>query len=252
MMSLLRSDLLKTRKRAAGWAMLAIGAALIALGLVITIFAPADGDLPSFAFPGGLLFGAQVIGQLGSLMMVVFGATLVGSEYGFDTWKNMLTRRPGRVAFILSKWITLALGLLIATIALPLWAQALGAALGGLLPASTSVAPPLGTALLQVALSALAPLAAGTIGVLGAVIGRSSVGGIVAGIAWLIVDAVLASILPGGLKLLSLNVALSSFGMNLVGEAAPFGLLPSLLVVAAYLVAPLALAAYLFRARDMV
>jgi ABC-type transport system involved in multi-copper enzyme maturation permease subunit len=76
-------------------------------------------------------------------MMIVFGATLVGSEYGFDTWKNLLTRRPGRAAFILSKWIVLVLALLIATVVLPIWAQALGFLFAGVLPPAAATDLPL-------------------------------------------------------------------------------------------------------------
>jgi ABC-2 type transport system permease protein len=251
MISLLRADLLKTRKRAMGWAMLAIGLALVAFLMVVSMFAPADGELPSFAYPSGLLVGAQVLTQLGGLMMIVFGATLVGSEYGFDTWKNVLTRRPGRAAFIVSKWVVMALALLVGAVLLPLWAQLLGSAFGGMLPTATAPAAPLGIVLIQVGLSVLAPLVAGTIGVLGAVLGRSSVSGIVAGIAWMIVDAVLAQFLPESLKLVSFTIANASFGASLMGAAAPFGLLESALVVAAYVIIPLVAAAYLFRARDM-
>ncbi|MBK9712601.1 MAG: ABC transporter permease [Kouleothrix sp.] len=251
MISILRSDLLKTRKRAMGWVMLAIGAALIALVLGVAIFAPPTEDVPSFAYPSGLLMGAQVLTQLGGLMMIVFGATLVGSEYGFDTWKNLLTRRPGRAAFILSKWIVLALALLIATVVLPAWAQALGFLFGDVLPPAAAVDLPLGAVLMQVGLSAVMPLVAGTLGVMGAVIGRSSVSGIIAGIVWMIVDVVLAQLLPGGLKLVSFNVAMSMLGANLAGQTAPVGLLPSLLVALAYVIVPLGVAAYLFQRRDM-
>jgi ABC-type transport system involved in multi-copper enzyme maturation permease subunit len=254
MFSLLRADFLKTRKRAMGWSMLAISAVMVVLVLVLSrLDSSPEAPQLSFAFPSGLLLGAQVLSQLGGLMMIIFGATLVGSEYGFDTWKNLLTRRPGRAMFLASKWITLALALLIATIALPLWAQALGSLFGPLLGADASGAPlPLSAALLQVGMSAIAPLVAGTIGMLGAVIGRSSVGGIVAGIAWLIADSVLAQFLPAPLAILSFAVAQSSLGANLAGAPAPFGLPASLLAVALYLAVPLGLAIGLFRRRDMI
>jgi ABC-2 type transport system permease protein len=251
MISLLRADLLKTRKRAMGWAMLAIGLALVTFLLVVAMFAPANGNLPSFVYPSGLLVGAQVLTQLGGLMMIVFGATLIGSEYGFDTWKNVLTRRPGRAAFIVSKWVVMALALLIGAVLLPLWAQVLGSAFGGMLPASAAPAAPLNIVLIQLGLSVLAPLAAGTVGVLGAVLGRSSVSGIVAGIVWMIVDAVLAQFLPESLKLISFAVASASLGANLTAGAAPFSLLASAIAVVAYVIVPLAAAAYLFRSRDM-
>jgi ABC-2 type transport system permease protein len=250
-MSLLYADLLKTRKRAMGWAMLAIGLALVAMMLAITMFAPSDGELPSFAYPNGLLVGGQLLTQLGGLMMIVFGATLVGSEYGFDTWKNLLTRRPTRASFIFSKWVVLVIALLIGLIAMPLWSQALGLAFGAWLPAVAAPEVPLRLVLLQVALGALAPLVAGTIGVFGAVLGRSSVSGIVAGIVWMIVDVIMAQLLPGALKLVAFSIANASLGANLAGTEAPFGLVPSLVVVVAYIAVPLLGAMYLFRARDM-
>jgi ABC-2 type transport system permease protein len=251
MMSLLSADLLKTRKRAMGWAMLIIGLVLVAFMLAATMFAPSDGEVPSFAYPGGLLVGAQVLTQLGGLMMVVFGATIVGSEYGFDTWKNLLTRRPRRATFILSKWVVMAIALVIGMLILPLWAQALGLAFGALLPVVAAPVVPLQLVALQVVLSALAPLVAGTISMLGAVLGRSSVSGIVTGMVWMIVDTVLAQLLPDALKLLSFNIANASLAAGVTGADAPIGLLPSALVVVAYLAVPLLAAMCLFRARDM-
>jgi ABC-type transport system involved in multi-copper enzyme maturation permease subunit len=253
MVDLLRADFLKTRKRAMGWAMLAIGVAMVALILVLSAFDPSqDEPKMSLVFPGGMLMGAQVLSQLGGLMMVIFGATLVGTEYGFDTWKNLLTRRSGRAAFIFSKWITMALAVLIATLVLPLWSQALGLTVGTLLQQTATAAVPLGVVLLQIGMSALAPLVAGAFGMLGAVIGRSSVSGIIVGIAWLLADAALGQFLPGVSKLASFSVAQGSLAMNLSGADAPFGLPVSLLAIALYLFVPVGVAVYLFRKRDMV
>lgn len=253
MLSILRADLLKTRKRAMGWAMLAIGLAMVVMIAAVAMFAPAGGEdpIPSFAFPGGLLLGSQVLSQVGGLMMVVFGATIIGSEYGFDTWKNLLTRRPGRGVFIVSKWLTMALALLVGAIMLPLWAQTIGSALGGRLPGGETTAP-LGGVLLQIGIGALAPLAAGTVAILGAVLGRSSVAGIVTGIVWLLVDSALAALLPEPLKLVSFTAAHAGLMAHAVAAPAPFGLLASVLVTGSYIAVSLAAAAYLFRRRDLV
>src|SRR5437870_1364044 len=105
MISLLRADLFKTRKRAMGWVMLAITALTIVL--IMLNSALQDPSHVTYAFPGGLLQVGAILPLLGVLVMILLGATAVGSEYGYDTWKNLLVRRPGRVVFILSKWLTL-------------------------------------------------------------------------------------------------------------------------------------------------
>ncbi len=109
MFSLLQADLLKTRKRAMGWVMLVL--MVFFIGLVMILSALTSPATITYAFPYGLLAEGQTINSLGALMMVIFGATLVGSEYGYDTWKSLLTRYHGRVAFMLSKWLTLLIAI---------------------------------------------------------------------------------------------------------------------------------------------
>ena len=61
----------------------------------------------NYSFPSVLLQGLDPVGFLGPLFLIVLGAVIVGSEYGYDTWKNLLTHRAGRVPFIMSKWLVL-------------------------------------------------------------------------------------------------------------------------------------------------
>ena len=247
MFSLLQADLLKTRKRAMGWVMLAITALTIALVMIFTALgSPAK---VIYAFPSGLLAAGSTITSLGALMMVIFGATLVGSEYGYDTWKSLLTRYPGRAVFILSKWLTLLIAIAIGLVILVLLAQGLGLVLEAirhLTGTGTSVS--FGALLLLLLMQILAPLAAGSFGMLGAVIGRSSVAGIIAGIIWIIGDQLLASFFQPA----SLSVHVSVLQAYITGILVPVPAFVSLFAVTFYLVVPIAVAAIIFRQRDMV
>ncbi|GAA3722020.1 hypothetical protein GCM10022205_01900 [Spinactinospora alkalitolerans] len=60
-------------------------------------------------------------------LMLVFGALTVGSEYGWDTMKTVLTQRPSRTAFALAKVAAIALSALLAVVAALAWCALLGA-----------------------------------------------------------------------------------------------------------------------------
>jgi ABC-type transport system involved in multi-copper enzyme maturation permease subunit len=258
MTSLLRADLLKTRKRPMGWSMLAISLALLTLIMVlIARFAPLEVRAGSdFRYPSGLVFGAQTVDSFASLMLIVFGASLVGLEYRFDTWKNLWTRRTGRIPFIISKWLILVLAVVLGIVVVALWSQGLGTLLG---VGSGPIRMSLNDALLWVCVTALGWLVAGTSGMLGAVLGRTTVAGIILGVAWSIIDP-----LVGNLAQLSAQIAwirdglYSTASASLLAHAgrispspAELSVLHSGVVVAAYLIVPLALAAYVFHKRDM-
>src|SRR5713101_8187389 len=105
MFSLLRADLFKLRKRAMGWVMLVILALFVPL-LMLTNAATQPGST-NYNFTGSLLGGVAPLSTVGPLVVIILGAMLIGSEYGYDTWKNLLTRHPGRVPFIISKWLAM-------------------------------------------------------------------------------------------------------------------------------------------------
>ncbi len=261
MTSLLRADLLKLRKRPMGWVMLIIIALFVPLLMLPSAFL-SPGNV-NYAFPAGFLEGLTPLPFVGTFIMIVLGAMLVGTEYGYDTWKNLLIRRPGRTPFILSKWSMLVVATGVGLIVL----LPLGQLIGWIVDAALHLSGPAvslspGSALLLILLQTLLPLIAGSIALMGAVIGRSSVAGIVIGIAWFLADSLL-----GGLLLASLSssigvlqaqitgVALSNNGsiaqVHLGGALAGLQwIVPGLLLVA-YLVIPIAIAAFLFRRRDM-
>jgi energy-coupling factor transporter ATP-binding protein EcfA2 len=62
----------------------------------------------AFVFPGnvhyrfadGLLEDLAPVPSIGTFVLIVPGAMMIGSEYGYHTWKNLLIRRAGRAPFI--------------------------------------------------------------------------------------------------------------------------------------------------------
>ena len=262
MVSLVRADLFKLRTRAMGWVMLVIVVAFAVLEMVAqALISP---GAVNYAFPGGLLEGLAPVPIVGTFVLIVLGALLIGSEYGYDTWKNLLIRRAGRTPFILSKW----LALVVATGAGLIGLLALGQLLGLLLDGALHVAGPAlslspGGVLVIILMQALVPLVAGTVALMGAVIGRSSVAGIVIGIAWFSIDSLLGGLFPLAslsnaavfFQARATGIAMASNGsiapVHLPGELlGPLGLIP-VAVVVFYLVVPLTVAAIVFRKRDM-
>ncbi len=263
MISLLRADLFKTRKRAMGWVMLIIIALFVPLQMLATTFTTPT--KVNYSFPGVLLQGLDPVGFLGPLLLIILGAVIVGSEYGYDTWKNLLTRRADRVPFIISKWLVLMVAIGIGLIVLVPFGLALGLALNAALHLTGPIAPlSLGSVLVIILLQALTPLMAGSIAIMGSVIGRSSVAGMIAGIVWFLADSLLGGVFApasftssiGVIQAQLTDVVQSSNGsiaqVHISGIlAGPLGIIPGLLVVV-YLVIPIAIAAYLFQKRDMV
>jgi ABC-2 type transport system permease protein len=262
MVSLVRADLFKLRKRAMGWVMLVIVAAFAVLQMLAqALMSPGS---VNYTFPGGLLEGLAPVSIVGTFVIIVLGALLIGSEYGYDIWKNLLIRRAGRTPFILSKWLALVAATGVGLVVLLLLGQLLGFVLNGALhlagPA-LSLSPR--GVLIIILMQALVPLVAGTVALMGAVIGRSSVAGIVIGIAWFSIDSLLGGLFP----LASLSNAAAFIQARLTGMVmasngsiapvhlpsallGPLGLLP-IAVVVFYLIVPLAVAAMVFRKRDM-
>lgn len=262
MFSLLRADLFKLRKRAMGWVMLVIVSLLAPLIMVGS--AAAQPSKTNYSFPGSILTGVAPLAAAGMFTVVILAATMVGSEYGYDTWKNLLTRYPGRVSFILSKWLVMLIGIVVTLIVLLL----VGGTLGWILQSSMHltgrpVQLPMTSVLMLVLAQALIPTVAGSLAIMGAVLWNSSAAGIVLGIVWYIVDAIVGALEPiasAGSSVTALQgqltgVSLSSSGgvapVHLSGLGGPMAIVPTL-VVLFYLVVPITTALILFHKRDLV
>jgi ABC-type transport system involved in multi-copper enzyme maturation permease subunit len=128
------AELLKLRKRPATWvigiifaaATLVFGYLLIYLVTVAVSGAetPQGAQTPQPGVPPLLLpegFLTNVIGtfaNFGSGLALIIGALAMGSEYGWDTFKVILTQRPGRLGFLTGKLLAVALALLAITVAI--------------------------------------------------------------------------------------------------------------------------------------
>lgn len=123
----LRAELANQAHRAANWLLLVIGVALsLTFGYVVP-YAGLSGDtgapdsgralaamLPD-AFVGSALGGLPVF--VGALVLI-FGVLVVGSEYGWETWKTVFAQGPSRARVYTAKLATVAAGALVLVVAL--------------------------------------------------------------------------------------------------------------------------------------
>jgi len=250
MFSMIRADLLKIQKRAIGWVMLAISFLLVTLIMLLMSLQSGTASEQLSGFPGGLLTGPQIIAEsLGTFLVIIFSAGLVGSEYHYDTWKNLLTRYPGRTAFILSKWITLAITIGIGVTLLALWSQILNWLLG----ANRTQTTTLGAVVLELLVYMLVLLGSGTVALLGAVGFRSTFAGIITGITWLVLDGIAGAVtfVPDAVKRYLFSPTGNSLLAHIQGAAIDNNVAWHLLVMSIYLIIPIILAAYIFHQRDV-
>jgi len=260
--SLLHADFFKLRKRAMGWVMLAI----VGFFVLVTMVANAAifPGKTNYNFSRSILAGATLLPSLGTFTIIILGAIMVGSEYGYDTWKNLLIRRSGRVPFILSKWLTMLISLCLALVALMI----LGVIVGQILQTAMHLTglpmhPAPSTLLISILTQMLMPIIAGSMAILGAVVWRSSVAGIVFGLFWFILDAALGGFAPMasvGSAITTIQIQMTGLlpspggvlspGQSPYSTAGLLGVLPPLIVII-YLVVPFILATICFKRRDM-
>jgi ABC-2 type transport system permease protein len=121
------AELVKLVKRPANWLLLAVA---LVLGLLFTYVIPYAGYKSGTGGPTadrGLaaVLPAQLVGNsVGGLpvflgaIMVILGVLAVGGEYGWETWKTVLTLGPSRLAVYAGKLAALAVAALAVVVAL--------------------------------------------------------------------------------------------------------------------------------------
>lgn len=190
-LNLWRAEWLKTRKRPLNRALLGIMLALLLVFfVVITVTALVDPAeflaeareiLP---FPHNLDISLELLKNLGVLLVVVFVANSIGSEYGRDTWKVILPRYGSRYAFLLTKW-AVGLGamllLLAAVIVLALVLGWVGSLMLNI-RADPSTTWDVATYLRSLCVTILQFVFIGTLTFFGAVATRSTIGAAIIGI----------------------------------------------------------------------
>jgi ABC-type transport system involved in multi-copper enzyme maturation permease subunit len=130
MLRLLRSEIYRVRRRWMPWVLLflilavGVGFYLLVYGSVqAQLQAVRTGAIPSQ--PGGERamtealrqlrpdrvpgFGVSIVSGLGSVMLIVFSASHVGTEFGWGTLRTLLAHGAGRSAFLSAKLLSIAL-----------------------------------------------------------------------------------------------------------------------------------------------
>ncbi len=136
MLASFRAEILKLRKRPATWVLGIVWVTVVMLfGYVLTYSfvanaPPPPDDIPQEAqaqqedfnqsqiealLPESLLqnmFGGGFFG-IGAAIVLILGALVAGSEYGWGTMKTILSQRPGKLAVLLGKLLALSVVLLL-------------------------------------------------------------------------------------------------------------------------------------------
>lgn len=274
------AELLKLRKRPAVWV---LGGAWLGLTLFFgyalpyisyrtgTATGPSEGPpaqllaemLPAATVPSVLAGYPLFAGAL----VVILGALMTGGEYGFDTWKTVLTQRPGRLA-VLGGMLG-ALAVVIVTMVLTTFV--VGAGAGSLVAAVESAPggfPPVTEVLRGLGAGTLIMLMWGLLGALAGIAFRGTALAVGLGLVWALVlenllrlsaqlvdvfDSV-QRVLPG-VNAGSLVAALGGVGQGEAtgtpGVGAVVGGGQAAVVLAVYAVAFVLIAATMLRRRDV-
>ncbi len=273
-LNLWRAEWLKTRKRPAnrsmfGSMLVVVLVVFVAVTAIAYLYPGSDLDQAALVlpFPRSLQSGVDVLGNLGGLLVVIFVANSIGSEYGRDTWKVIVPRYGSRSAFLLTKWIVglVALLLLMAGVLVSavVWGW-LGVQVLGM--ANKSSLTDTGQVLRTAAVMVFDFMLIGTLTLCGTVVTRSTIGGVVIGF----VSSTLVSLIGPVLSLLVSGASILSptehidnlriqWAMRDAEQTAlqavmfnrPVSPLVSALVVISYIVLLLSVSIYLFKRRDM-
>ncbi len=117
MMSLLRSELFRLRKRPQSMILIlmtilvtgAIYAAFYIASQVVTDQAEAADIARDLALPHVFEIGMQVSSLFVSIMLIVMASGLIGNEYGWNTVRPLIARSRTRSGLLTAKWITVVL-----------------------------------------------------------------------------------------------------------------------------------------------
>jgi ABC-2 type transport system permease protein len=266
------AEMIKLVKRPANWLLFAVA---LGLGLLFTYVIPYAGYAGGTGGPTadrGLaaLVPAQLVGNsvaglpvfLGAIM-VILGVLAVGGEYGWETWKTVLTQGPSRLAVYAGKLGALAVAALAVVMAL----FAVGTAASMLIAAledQPMALPPVGDLLVGLGAGWLIAAMWTAFGVLLAVLLRGVALALGLGLVWLLAVQNLLALLAAPLLDWVAQAQKGLPGPNAGALAAALGSAPdtpgvgavvgggqAALVVAAYLAGFVALGAVVLRRRDI-
>ncbi len=276
MLSDLHAELAKQARRPANWLLALIASVLTLTFAYLVPYAATAGDgsgtsgapvasrvletmLPD-RFVGNALGGTPVF--VGALALI-FGALVAGSEYGWETWKTLLTQQPSRVRLFAAKVGVVGVGLVVLVVVL-LGTTAASSTLVASLENRAADWPTMADIAVGAAGGWLITMMWGALGVLLAIVFRSVALPIGLGLVWLLaIQNLISGIaspllgwvatmekgLPGpnaGSLAASLGAATDTPGVATLVDAGQ-----ATMVVLAYLVAFTALGGWLLGRRDI-
>ena len=124
MLKMIKAELFKLRKRRMTWVMLAVLAAFFCLMFFATygIVSSPSGVMPgtaietiksSLQFPDAFNMIFYTAGTIGTLLLIILVASSIGSEYGWGSIRQVLTRRGIRYHFVVSKLVSFIIAAII-------------------------------------------------------------------------------------------------------------------------------------------
>ena len=243
---------------------------LFVVGLTMSVTATQSGgenpllrqaSFSRLGFPGGIFTGIDIIKNIGFFIVAIFFSSVIGSEYGLDTWKNLLVRHNSRSGFLAAKLLVTALALLVIFIITVAIAQlvALGghalisdaATQAGLITPVVSADQFFHTLVVQTIPLLLTYAVGAALAAMFTIITRTTVSGILLTVVWGILDAAVSYFAPSvGDFTLDKNIA--SLGKYLDGVGSgDIPLWQNLAVFGVYFLIPMVVAIVIFRRRDM-
>ena len=271
MLSDVRAEITKQTRRPAMWLLLVIG---VLQTLTFAYVIPYAGYTGTASGPvsralAAMLPGDFVASAIGGLALfagalaLIFGVLVAGSEYGWETWKTVLSQRPSRWRAYSAKLAVVAAGVTVFVVVLLVVAA--GASLVIATLASQPVVwPPVADILAGFGGGWLVTMMWGTLGVLLGIVFRGVALPVGLGLIWMLVVqnllSAIAAPLLGWVNTMQKGLPGPNAGAlvaSLIGGAGPPGVEPivggthATVVVVAYLLAFSVLGGWLLHRRDI-
>lgn len=271
MLADIRAETTKQARRPAMWLLLGIG---VLQTLTFAYVIPYAGYTGTTSGPvsralAAMLPGDFVASAIGGLalfsgaLVLIFGVLVAGSEYGWETWKTVLSQRPSRLRAYSAKLAVVACGVTVFVVVLLAFAAVASLVVAGLADQAV-VWPPLADVLVGFGGGWLVTMMWGALGVLLGIVFRGVALPVGLGLIWmLVVQNLLSSIaapLLGWVNDLQKGLPGPNAGAlvaSLIGGAGPPGVEPvvggthAVVVTVAYLLAFSVLGGWLLRRRDI-
>jgi ABC-2 type transport system permease protein len=124
MVNLLRSEIFRAQKRFQSWLLLAIillGELVLYGVMVIVSIVRTDPDSVNrnIQLPEIYDTGLIIVNLVGTILVTIFAASLMGNEYSWNTLRPLLARSKSRASLLAAKWLTTflyVLGLIVVSV----------------------------------------------------------------------------------------------------------------------------------------